>query len=399
MERGLVPPGPTESIALLFLSFSCSFFMTQSLFGCGPLMLQLEGVYLLLVTAHHLSEYLFVFCFHPDQLSTDSFLLNNTPVYACAILLSVCELRAKPRLFPAFFHVGPGRSTQKGPPFLQEYRATPQHIVPWKNLLFALLDSGCVNLVGGGMYAVLSLIVPGGFLGPDKGREAFVVDGRKAAGSVSDRAVRDFREQDRHGTRELPFDATSKRNYGGPLYGSSPHIPSPSSLSPSRGLVDSQLTSRPTSSTPLACARSRSCCPSPALSFLALGEGTGADAGVCLRDEHAAVGAAGEEAVLSWLLPFLLLFSFLFGLLLAVAGLCLRLLAFVTARKNFTHKIAKKKLPSHRLVRHGVYGVFRHPAYTGWFYWAVGKTEDCRGISFACLLVYPFSLRTVGGCE
>lgn len=102
------------------------------------------------------------------------------------------------------------------------------------------------------------------------------------------------------------------------------------------------------------------------------------------------------------------------GLALALAGQAVRTAAMVTAGRNFTHRIASRRAPTHRLVTWGPYAcvrrcllalfrdhswavlpigeglycalpstlshsqpcmhtlpsVLRHPSYTGWFYWS-----------------------------
>ena len=59
------------------------------------------------------------------------------------------------------------------------------------------------------------------------------------------------------------------------------------------------------------------------------------------------------------------------GLLGAVAGEGLRVVAFFTCRSNFTHIVSFNKAQKHTLVTNGVYSFFRHPAYTGYFYYCV----------------------------
>jgi protein-S-isoprenylcysteine O-methyltransferase len=50
----------------------------------------------------------------------------------------------------------------------------------------------------------------------------------------------------------------------------------------------------------------------------------------------------------------------------------LRIAAFFTCRKNFTHLVRYRKVPGHELVTNGIYSIFRHPSYTGYFYFSVG---------------------------
>lgn len=51
----------------------------------------------------------------------------------------------------------------------------------------------------------------------------------------------------------------------------------------------------------------------------------------------------------------------------------LRIMAFFTAKSNFTHKVSSSKKVSHKLVTNGVYSIFRHPSYTGFFYYTVAS--------------------------
>ena len=54
-----------------------------------------------------------------------------------------------------------------------------------------------------------------------------------------------------------------------------------------------------------------------------------------------------------------------------ILGEGLRVAAFFTAKNNFTHLVRYKKNPKHQLITHGVYSIFRHPSYTGYFYFCV----------------------------
>jgi protein-S-isoprenylcysteine O-methyltransferase len=62
----------------------------------------------------------------------------------------------------------------------------------------------------------------------------------------------------------------------------------------------------------------------------------------------------------------------LLGCVLCVAGQALRSVAMYQAGVSFTHLVADSRRPEHLLVTSGVYAVFRHPAYLGWFCWSVG---------------------------
>lgn len=54
-------------------------------------------------------------------------------------------------------------------------------------------------------------------------------------------------------------------------------------------------------------------------------------------------------------------------------GLTIRLLAFYTAKSNFTHEVQHEKAEKHRLVTHGIYSLVRHPGYMGFFYYSLGS--------------------------
>lgn len=62
----------------------------------------------------------------------------------------------------------------------------------------------------------------------------------------------------------------------------------------------------------------------------------------------------------------------LLGLLMVLCGECLRKAAMLTAGSNFNHIVQNEKAQSHVLVTGGVYSLFRHPSYVGWFYWSIG---------------------------
>jgi protein-S-isoprenylcysteine O-methyltransferase len=60
------------------------------------------------------------------------------------------------------------------------------------------------------------------------------------------------------------------------------------------------------------------------------------------------------------------------GFGLAAAGQALRTAAMVAARDAFSHQIAEKREPGHRLVTTGLYGRVRHPSYLGFLLWTAG---------------------------
>lgn len=60
------------------------------------------------------------------------------------------------------------------------------------------------------------------------------------------------------------------------------------------------------------------------------------------------------------------------GLFICIAGDGLRKLAMFTAGHNFTHVIQVDYFSDHQLITTGIYSIFRHPSYVGWFYWSLG---------------------------
>lgn len=82
-------------------------------------------------------------------------------------------------------------------------------------------------------------------------------------------------------------------------------------------------------------------------------------------------------------------FLSLIGLVLVIGGEALRKLSMFTAASNFTHHVQFRKRHGHTLVTHGVYALFRHPSYVGWFYWSVGtQLLLCNPI---CLVGYTLA--------
>ncbi|KAJ3009048.1 hypothetical protein HKX48_008198 [Thoreauomyces humboldtii] len=63
----------------------------------------------------------------------------------------------------------------------------------------------------------------------------------------------------------------------------------------------------------------------------------------------------------------------------------------VTAGANFTHLIADDKDPNHVLVTNGIYAIFRHPSYTGFFYWGI-FTQLAAGNPI-CATAFAFALQ------
>jgi protein-S-isoprenylcysteine O-methyltransferase len=59
------------------------------------------------------------------------------------------------------------------------------------------------------------------------------------------------------------------------------------------------------------------------------------------------------------------------ALLICLCGLVMRLMAFFTAKSNFTHRVKYYKRRGHELVTWGIYKYFRHPSYTGFYYYSI----------------------------
>ncbi|XP_075234690.1 isoprenylcysteine carboxylmethyltransferase ste14 [Lycorma delicatula] len=88
----------------------------------------------------------------------------------------------------------------------------------------------------------------------------------------------------------------------------------------------------------------------------------------------AAVSSWVEFFIEQWLCPEIKTYRWIsiIGLSLCVGGEFLRKLAMFTAKSNFNHVVQSERNEGHELVTTGVYGVFRHPSYVGWFYWSIG---------------------------
>lgn len=79
----------------------------------------------------------------------------------------------------------------------------------------------------------------------------------------------------------------------------------------------------------------------------------------------------------------------LFGLVLCIGGEALRKIAMLTAGSNFDHLIRTHREDKHQLVTSGIYAVFRHPSYVGWFYWSIGtQIVLCNPL---CIIAYTFA--------
>lgn len=67
------------------------------------------------------------------------------------------------------------------------------------------------------------------------------------------------------------------------------------------------------------------------------------------------------------------------GLAGALLGQGLRTLGMLHARSSFSHLLEEGEKPREALVVDGVYAYLRHPAYTGWFVWAVSTQSAVLG--------------------
>ncbi|KAH8118319.1 ICMT-domain-containing protein [Phellopilus nigrolimitatus] len=85
------------------------------------------------------------------------------------------------------------------------------------------------------------------------------------------------------------------------------------------------------------------------------------------------------------------------GIIVTLIGQALRSCAMIHASTNFSHIVAVKKAERHELVTDGVYGWFRHPSYTGFYYWALGTQLVLQNpvsfIMYSALLWRFFSIR------
>ncbi|EAS35501.3 prenyl cysteine carboxyl methyltransferase Ste14 [Coccidioides immitis RS] len=79
-------------------------------------------------------------------------------------------------------------------------------------------------------------------------------------------------------------------------------------------------------------------------------------------------------------------YQVLVGLVLMVVGQIVRSLAMAQAGVSFTHTIQHHRREEHSLVKEGIYSIFRHPSYFGFFWWGLG-TQLVLG-NAVCFLGY-----------
>ncbi|XP_020898865.1 protein-S-isoprenylcysteine O-methyltransferase-like [Exaiptasia diaphana] len=93
-----------------------------------------------------------------------------------------------------------------------------------------------------------------------------------------------------------------------------------------------------------------------------------------LEYKMAAVASWIEFGIEYYFFPNLKSYVFIsyVGALLLIGGEITRKVAMITAQSNFTHLVQFHKKEGHVLVTTGIYSLFRHPSYVGWFYWSIG---------------------------
>jgi len=60
------------------------------------------------------------------------------------------------------------------------------------------------------------------------------------------------------------------------------------------------------------------------------------------------------------------------GMFFIIFGHFLRISALFTCKTNFEYLVQYTRQKGHKLVKNGVYKIFRHPSYVGFYLWAVG---------------------------
>ena len=88
----------------------------------------------------------------------------------------------------------------------------------------------------------------------------------------------------------------------------------------------------------------------------------------------------------SWVPGFISPLVVPLGLALVVVGQVVRSLAMMEAGVSFNHHVQHTKSQSHTLVTTGIYSVFRHPSYFGFFWWGLG-TQLVLG-NVVCFFAY-----------
>lgn len=82
--------------------------------------------------------------------------------------------------------------------------------------------------------------------------------------------------------------------------------------------------------------------------------------------------------------------NIILGLFLIILGQTIRSLAMAQAGQSFNHVVQVRKQNTHALITHGVYSLFRHPSYFGFFWWGLG-TQLLLG-NMVCFMGYAVVL-------
>ena len=83
------------------------------------------------------------------------------------------------------------------------------------------------------------------------------------------------------------------------------------------------------------------------------------------------------------------LWNIYLGGVVVILGQSCRTLAMHTCGKHFHHIVQIQRSKTHQLVTSGLYSIFRHPSYFGWFYFSVG-TQILLGNPF-CVIAYALA--------
>ena len=78
------------------------------------------------------------------------------------------------------------------------------------------------------------------------------------------------------------------------------------------------------------------------------------------------------------------------GFILIIFGQAVRTAAMAEAGTSFNHIVQSHKRQDHNLIETGVYRIFRHPSYFGFFWWGLG-TQLFLGNTI-CLVAYAVVL-------
>ena len=105
----------------------------------------------------------------------------------------------------------------------------------------------------------------------------------------------------------------------------------------------------------------------------------------------AALASWSEFWIEMWLFPSLkgASWNIYLGGLMVVLGQSCRTTAMHTCGKHFHHIVQVQRSKTHQLVTHGLYSVFRHPSYFGWFWFSIG-TQILLGNPF-CVVAYAIA--------